>query len=1046
MGRESTALINNNNNDHTPPYTGGDIPDLIWPFGELDGINNHQLRETAYEIFFTACRSSPGFGAGLKSINQTGYTEELGHVAASGSSPARVNHGVGMAVTSKLKRALGLKMLKRSQSRKTGSPRFAGGNGGGASPSPGYNNVNSIVGTAGRNRRPLTSAEIMRQQMKVTEQCDNRLRKTLMRTLVGQTGRKAETIILPLELLRQLKPSEFTDSHDYHVWQRRQLKVLETGLLHHPYIPLIKSNNLLANKLREIVSSGEARPIDVGKNSEQIRALCNSAVSLAWRSIDGSPTDVCHWADGYPFNTHIYISLLRCIFDLKDDTAVIDEVDELLELMKKTWSILGINRSIHNLCFTWVLFEQYVATGQTESDLLSASLTMLNEVANDAKRPNRENLYVKMLGSVVSSIKRWSENKLLDYHSYFHRGNVGLMENMLPLVFSAMKILEEDILVAAAAAAQDKGLEVAGEHSIEKRIAEYTRSSMRNAFAQLVENRNASNEKEDEGIELSDALLQLANETQELALKEKEFFSPILKKWHPIAGVSAIATLHSCYGTVLKQYLTGVSSLNVEMITVLQRAGKLEKLMIDMATEEECKSVAKEMVPYEVDSVIMTLMKQWLDERLKRGRKCVERAKETETWNPKSKTEPYAQSAVELMTMARDNVNDFFQIPLGVSENLVHNFANEFNHIFRDYISFVASCGKHAHFITYFMVSLLNNYLVCSGSRQSYMPTLPPLTRCSGESNFFKMWKKKIGRSTATATHYEQFEEHNKEDHQHHHHQHNHSSTSRGTQRLYIRLNTLHYLLSQIHSLDKALSLSPRIIVPSSSLQSQKRLLRSSSAYFGNACASIQYALEHVCQVAAYRLVFLDSKLVFYDSLYKDDVSSSRIKPALKKLKQNISLVFAIVADRAQPLALKEIMKAAFNAFLMIILAGGSSRAFQRGDYEMVEDDFKNLKRVFASCGEGLISEEVVDREANMAEGVVALMGQSTENLVEDFSTAACEANGIGIIGSRRVPMPPTTGVWNRTDANTILRVLCHRNDKAAGHFLKKTFQLPKRR
>jgi len=43
-------------------------------------------------------------------------------------------------------------------------------------------------GSPGRSRRPMTSAEIMRQQMRVTDQSDARLRRTLMRTVVGQVG------------------------------------------------------------------------------------------------------------------------------------------------------------------------------------------------------------------------------------------------------------------------------------------------------------------------------------------------------------------------------------------------------------------------------------------------------------------------------------------------------------------------------------------------------------------------------------------------------------------------------------------------------------------------------------------------------------------------------------------------------------------------------------------------------------------------------------------------------------------------------------------
>ena len=36
--------------------------DLAWPFGKLEGIDSDDIRETAYEVFFTSCRSSPGFG------------------------------------------------------------------------------------------------------------------------------------------------------------------------------------------------------------------------------------------------------------------------------------------------------------------------------------------------------------------------------------------------------------------------------------------------------------------------------------------------------------------------------------------------------------------------------------------------------------------------------------------------------------------------------------------------------------------------------------------------------------------------------------------------------------------------------------------------------------------------------------------------------------------------------------------------------------------------------------------------------------------------
>ncbi|KAK7278503.1 hypothetical protein RJT34_23533 [Clitoria ternatea] len=984
---------------------------LSWPFGRLDALDADEVRETAYEIFFTSCRSSPGFGGGRHALTFHSNHE---------------NNGEGGKVvtkaTSKVKKMLGLKVLKRSPSRRM----ITANNGGSSTPS-------SPTGSGGpssplsntvpffRPRRPMTAAEIMRQQMKVTEHDDNRLRKTLTRTLVGQVGRRADTIILPLELLRHVKPSEFSDSHEYHMWQKRQLKVLEAGLILNPSIPLEK-NNAFAARLKEIVNNGESKPIDTGKNSDTMRTLCNSVVSLSWRSHNGTPTDVCHWVDGFPLNIHLYTSLLQSIFDIRDDTLVLDEVDELLELMKKTWSTLGITLPIHNVCFTWVLFQQYVATGQIEPDLLCATHVMLNEVANDAKR-EKESFYVKMLSLVLNSILGWTEKRLLNYHEYFQRGNAGQIEYLLPVVLTTSKILGENLTITDGVKADKRDITIVDSSS--DRVDNYIRSSMKNAFDKVLEAVKAKSAEYDRRKELSEALLQLAHETEVLVMKERHHFSPILKKWHSTAGAVAVVMLHTCYAQVLRQYIYKVTSLTTESVQVLQKAGKLEKLIVQMVVEDstECddggKTVIKQMAPYDVDSIILSLLGKWIDESLHKGKECLRRAKETEAWNPKSKQEQYAQSAAELMELATTTVEEFFQVPIAITEDLVQDLADGLENLFEDYMKFVASCG----------------------SKQSYIPVLPPLTRCNRDSKFFKLWK----RAGPCSGGFEDHLQHLNETHEVYNSQ---SLTSRGTQRLYVRLNTLHYLLTQICSLEKSLSSHPGI-VPSNRLRfaSSRKAQSNSSSYFETITLSILAACQHVAEVASYRLIFLDSSSVFYDSLYVDGVSRGQIRPALRILKQNLTLMTAFITDRAQPLAFKEVMKASFDAFLMVLLAGGSSRVFHRYDHDVIQAEFEDLKRVFSNYAEGLIAENVVNGEAAVVEGVIALMGQSAEQLMEEFSIMTCESSGIGVmVNGQKLPMPPTTGKWNRSDPNTILRVLCHRNDRASNLFLKRTFQLAKRR
>lgn len=158
-----------------------------------------------------------------------------------------------------------------------------------------------------------------------------------------------------------------------------------------------------------------------------------------------------------------------------------------------------------------------------------------------------------------------------------------------------------------------------------------------NEFDQMMENeRMRSTDTRYDG---GDALIQLAQQTEDLALREREIFGPILKQWHPIASGVAAVTLHQCYGGILKKYLSGTATLSSEVVGVLQRARKLENSLVQMVVEDsaDCedggKGVVREMVPYEVDSIIMKLLGRRMEESMKKGRELIERAKATEVPN-----------------------------------------------------------------------------------------------------------------------------------------------------------------------------------------------------------------------------------------------------------------------------------------------------------------------------------------------------------------------------------------------------------------------------
>lgn len=46
------------------------------------------------------------------------------------------------------------------------------------------------------------------------------------------------------------------------------------------------------------------------------------------------------------------------------------------------------------------------------------------------------------------------------------------------------------------------------------------------------------------------------------------------------------------------------------------------------------------------------------------------------------------------MKTIKETVEDFFEIPIGNTEDLIQDLADTLGHLFQDYSSFVASCGE----------------------------------------------------------------------------------------------------------------------------------------------------------------------------------------------------------------------------------------------------------------------------------------------------------------------------------------------------------------
>ncbi|XP_055820529.1 protein unc-13 homolog [Solanum dulcamara] len=947
------------------------------PFPDLtSSLSSTDLRETAYEIFVAACRTSTGKALTYVPSNASDRSPSPSPSASnSNSSSPSMQRSLTSTAASKMKKALGLR-----SSSSTGIKRPEG--------SP---------GSGGKPKKPVTIGELMRVQMKVSENVDSRIRRALLRIAAGQVGRRIESTVLPLELLQQFKAADFTDQREYDAWQKRNLKVLEAGLLLHPHILLDKSNTA-AQRLRQIIQAALDRPIETGRNNESMQVLRTAVMALANRSSDGSLFESCHWADGLPLNLRLYEILLEACFDVNDEASIIEEVDELMDLIKKTWGILGLNQMLHNICFSWVLFNRYVATGQVENDLLDAADSQLAEVAKDAKT-TKDPAYAKILNSTLTAMLGWAEKRLLAYHDTFDAGNIESMPTIVSIGVSAAKILVEDI-------SNEYRRRRKGEVDVARsRIDTYIRSSLRTAFAQLMEKADSSRRASRHQPNPLPVLAILAKDVGELASKEKEIFSPILKRWHPFAAGVAVATLHVCYGNELKQFVSSITELTPDAVQVLRAADKLEQDLVQVAVEDSVdsddggKAIIREMPPFEAEGAIATMVKDWIKMRIDRLKEWVDRNLQQEVWNPQANEGGFAPSAVEVLRIIDETLDAFFQLPIPMHPALLPDLMNGLDRCLQYYVSKAKSgCG----------------------SRNTYVPTLPALTRCTTAT---KLWKKKdktlnTKRNPQVAT--------------------MNGDNSFGVLQLCVRINTFQRIRTELEVLEK------RIIT----------LLRNSeSAHvedFSNGLgkkfeispAACVEGIQQLSEAVGYRIVFHDLSPVLWDGLYIGEPSSSRIEPFLQELEKNLTIISNTINERVQTRIIADIMKASFDGFLLVLLAGGPSRIFTQQDSQIIEDDFKSLKDVFWANGDGL-PVDVINKYSTTVRDVLPLFRADAESLIERFRRSTLETYGSS--AKSRLPLPPTSGQWNPTEPNTLLRVLCYRNDEAASKFLKKTYNLPKK-
>jgi len=173
--------------------------------------------------------------------------------------------------------------------------------------------------------------DTMKTQLEISDAMDIRTRQGLLNALIGREGKRMDAFLVPLELLCCVSRAEFSDKKTYFRWQKRQLNMLEEGLIHHPVVGFGESGhktNDLKNILRKIEES-ESLPASTGEiqRMECLRSLREITTVLSERPARGDLAgEICHWADGYHLNVRLYERMLISVFDILEEGKLIEEI------------------------------------------------------------------------------------------------------------------------------------------------------------------------------------------------------------------------------------------------------------------------------------------------------------------------------------------------------------------------------------------------------------------------------------------------------------------------------------------------------------------------------------------------------------------------------------------------------------------------------------------------------------------------------------------------------------------------------------------------
>lgn len=857
--------------------------------------------------------------------------------------------------------------------------------------------------------------DIVRGQMQISEALDACIRRNLIQLAATKTRGQVDLPQISLGLLIGIFKSDFLNEKAYVQWKNRQANILEELLSCSTNFTTEHLNvRSCLEKIRDTTewdfkmsASGRVEVLS------SIRQVALKLSSLPGQF--GIQSETYYWTAAYHLNIRLYEKLLFGMFDVLDECQLIEEADAIMSLIKLTWPTLGITQKLHYGIFAWVLFQQFVGTG--EGMLLEYAVLELQKVSPTEEDDGKEVQYINniicsrklndrkdnlsLLEAIFVSISIWCDSKLQDYHRHFSQE---------PSNFKRVMALASTVGVFTpgdCAEIKLTKLHTSNDNAARK-VKGYVEKSIETACRQV-----ASTIDLESKVKRSHPLALLANELRSIAERELTVFWPVICHWCSEALTISGIMLHHFYREILKPFLQGVTSLSEDARLVLSAANKLDQYLTQIYTSA-CEKKGShhhmnQLEHYQIGEVCRPIILDWLIAQHAHILEWTGRAFDLEDWEPLSFQQRQGASIIEVFRIIEETVDQFFGMNLPL-----------------DIIHLQALLSIIFHSLDAYLQGLLNQLV----EEKHLYPSAPPLTRY--EETILPMLKKKLLEFTVLDKSVSE------------------KLNELTIPKLCIRLNTLQYIQKQVSVLEEGIRKSWALVGPAvdqawaegeTEESLERNFLTSSEAVDELFITTLNIirdtatgAIRKICDFIGARVVFWDLRDSFLCCLYRGSVESARLESFLTHIDTVLDHICSLIDDSLRDFVVLSICRASLEGYVWVLLDGGPSRAFSNSDITMMEDDLNTLKEFFIAGGEGL-PRSLVEREAKYAEEILGLFTLQSETLIRMLMSA-----------SENISLdldPQNHGPMHVEDANTLVRVLCHKKDRESSKFLKQQYHLP---